>query len=281
MRIVKMRYWTPSSLKKAYRKLKRVISRTILENSILFISEKALRVLTGDIYDEANIEVSNLDIIVGKIHRILWCKLLRKYVSTRIVNTICSVYIEDLSRHIHFTASRCFSKLDLVGIFKPTSGCGIDASFLPYMYVTDVRDLYREVIDKLWIEYQDKLWGIAVVDGDLALICKRCPLILTSRRTYVKGAVNVGPLVNIISRSFLRKFFLKSMTITYYAGHRLPPKFLFLISRKIRRYMSNRYGMTLLENVACLEAEDYRSITWSSLIETTNVPMIYVRVSKG
>lgn len=281
VRIVKTKYWTPTDPHNAYRKLRKIINNTILDKSLLFISEKALKVLTGDIYDEARLSVKNVDILAGKIHRIVWCRLLRKYVNWKILNTICNVHIEDISRHIHFTISRCISKLDFISIFKPTSGCGIDASFLPYMYVTDVQDSYVNIIKKLWLDYRHRLWGIVIVDGDLSLICKRGHLILTSRRTYVKGTMNVGPLVNVLSRSFLRKFFLKSMTVVYYVGYSIPPKLIFLLSRRARKYMYNRYGMTLLENVMCLEAENYKTITWSSLINTTNVPMVYIRVSKG
>ncbi len=280
IRLVKTRYWTPKKLDSAIKYLSRIIERNYIRNSILFISEKALRVLTGDIYDESRISTSLLDILFTRIHKFVWCRIFRNYVRENILNTICSVRDEDLAKHLHFTVARCCVK-SVLSCLKPTSGCGIDASYLPYMYVTDLEDRYVQVVNNLWSRYCNKLLAIVVVDSDLSLVERKGSIILTSRPTYVKNVINVGFLTYIISKSFLRKFFIKTMTVTYYVGKINDSRTFFILSKFLRRYMYNRYGMTLLEQVMCFEAVDYTGITWNMLLQTVNYPMAFVKISKG
>jgi len=280
---VKTGYWTPRRLESAYSFLYRLTLRGVERTSrpvLIVLSEKPLRVLLGHIYDEGVVKISLLSrILTWLVYYCAWCGVLRKILPRR-MSPLCQVPLDDIARHKRYVATQCLT--DILSLLKPFSECGVDVSMLPYTYALRVRDDFRPVIDRLYQDLRSRaggrIIGIAVVDSDFTLIPRRLRSIaLTSRKVYVSGAVNLGFITYLLGRvRSLRRAFIKTPTLVYYTGRRLSLYTLLLLLKRVHRYLRSVYGLNILENAVCLEANSYKTITWSMLSNTVNYPLILV-----
>ncbi len=276
---IKSKYWKPrKDVQNLYKKIYKKVHRFVNRHSIVFISEKALLVACGLIYDEGLIKVRFVDILNVKIFKTFWCSIFRRFLRDFIFESLCLVKDEDLARHIHLCSS--LFNFNILSLLKPVSTYGVDASLLPYLYVTYPNPNNYGIVIDIVNRLSDKLrcLGVCVIDSDVSLIHKKFKIVLTSRPVYIKNCINLGILTYLLSKSPFRKFFIRCPTVTY-AVSKLGVHYLFSMGRIVEKYIKSIPVRTVIETYRYVGATSYTDITWSQLCKLIpHYPVVIIRL---
>ncbi len=255
---ISSRYWIPIGPSGTVGRICKILKGRVSKRSIVIISEKALLISCGYIYDEKTININTLSRNIVKVYRAFWCNLLKNLLKDFVYESICNVRLDDISRHAILCSRVC--KLNILSLLKPVSTCGVDASGLPYYYVTYPCADYRDIINKIYRKLNPR--AIIVADSDVSLIVRKLRIVLTSRPVFVRSCINLGVVTYILSR-LRSRLFVKCPTMTYIVGDKSLSTYRgFLILRKVERFRKACYGRSVTEMSRLLGSRDYTSVTW-------------------
>lgn len=167
-------------------------------------------------------------------------------------------------------------------VLKPVSEAGIDATNLPYRYVSlPVRE-----VDRIAVEIRERLVGstgfdlnVLVVDSDKTFKPKNVEgLAIATRPSKVRGVVDLGALAYLLGRK-LRRMFVEYPTPVAYSGVWVGLKLILRVSKHADAAQGYGAGTNLLEAVRNLGRADLTSVRWVDLMRTRQYPAVVVRVS--
>lgn len=270
-------YWYPGTdyLASLVIKLKRIIN----DGDILVLSEKALSVALGNIYDESSIPSDPLTSLLAKaVNDILWLRCLRKlFKDPRTPLMLSRLPKEALVKH----KKLALKVGGLKHFLKPLSECGIDTSNLPYSYVSlplsKANEEARRIREGI-LKETGKLVNVLIIDTDRAFLLNglRCIAIAT-RPSWVRGVVDLGFIGYILGRALGLKPY---PTPVAYEGTWLGLPRIMKLAKVAERAMGHGLGRNLWEMVQRLGRRSYAEVTWIDMRSSKHHPVVLVRVSR-
>ncbi len=272
-----MRFWRPGTSI-----IELVISRykdLIREGDMLVFSEKALSVAEGLVYDEELVKPDCLSRLAADlVCKKLWPRLLRRLLKDPLsLRVLIETPLEDLARHKKIVLRICGPLYAL----KPFSECGIDATNLPYKYVS--LPLRRADEKARWLrrEFERELGfpvSVLISDSDGCFKPRGVKgIALASRPSSVSGIVNLGSIAYVIGKA-LKKYFLEYPTPVAYDGSWIGLEGLLKISRIVEKARGSGLGIDVVEMMRRLGADSYRDVRWRDLERIPHFPVILVRL---
>jgi len=244
------------------------------EGDVLVLSEKALAVARGLVFDESRVRPSRASMATTYLlMRVAWGYLLGPLCKLKpeTLNWLRSYPIVEGARHKQLAASLG----GLLEALKPSSEAGVDASNLPYSLVAlplrDAGSVADEVRRRLLEEVGVDL-TVVVADSDRLYHHRRLNLALTSRRASVEGGLYMGFLAFVIGRS-LRGGFTPFATPLAVAGPRLDKWVLLGLVELADRLRGYGAGRTAFEAAERLGAP-VDGVTWSMLERLAHYPAV-------
>lgn len=248
------------------------------EGDIIVLSEKALAVALGFIFDEKKIQPSKISKIFTLFWmRIVWglflaflCKL-----KPSTIRWLRSYPLEEGATHKQLT----LRVVGLIQTLKPSSEGGIDGSNLPGRLVTLPINNLKPVLDSLREKFV-KEFGVnltfMVVDSDRVYIARsKSSFIISTRKTCYKEIVYMGFLAYILGRIF-RGFFKPNATPLLVVGERIPVNEALILAEKADRVRGYGAGRTIFEM-----AENFKTsidkVTWEMLEKIKHYPIVIIR----
>lgn len=273
------KYWLPGT--DVVKEIVKVYGNTIKNNDIIVISDKALSIALGNIYDENAVNVDPMtSMMTFFTSRILWGYLLRKlFTDINTIRIVSETPIDLLAKHkklaLYYGGMRHF--------LKPLSESGIDATNLPYYYVSIPVKNVAKIIREMKQSIEGKLSAninILVVDTDSCFVPKNIKsLAIATRPSTVKGIIDLGVAAYILGKVF-RNLFEKFPTPTAYIGIQLDLYTLLRLARIGEKFRGYGIGRNIIEMVKALGMEHFRSVTWLSLRRVKHYPIIVLRFKK-
>lgn len=273
----RFRYWYPGT--DVVNEIVNKYGMYIDNGDILVLSEKALAIALGNIYDE---NVIDADIFTKTATfftmRILWGNILKfVFKNPDIVKIIKSSPLNVIAVH---------KKLGLrYGGFKhflkPISEAGIDTTNLPYKYVSlplknsfgMLNNIRMEVFRRL-----GKVVNILVIDSDKTFKPKKLRYIAFSTRiSSVKGVIDLGAYAYFVGKVF-KKYFTPYPTPVAYVGIDLSLPLILRIAKVCSKYMGSGLGRNFLEMVRNLNVEDFNKIKWIDMVKTYHYPAVLAKL---
>lgn len=274
------RYWFPGT--DVAREIINFYGNKIENGDTIIISDKALSIALGNIYDESVVDVDPMTIAMTFLtSRILWGRLLKTlFINIDTIRLMNEVPIELLAKH----KKLALSIGGLRHFLKPVSEAGIDTVNLPYYYVSIpliknidriVNEIRRSVEEKLSVNI-----NVLVIDTDRCFVPKNARSIaLSTRPSSVRGVIDLGVIAYILGKAF-RDFFERFPTPTAYSGIELDLYTLLRLARIAERFRSHGAGRNIIEMTRVLNVEHFKSITWTSLRKVKHYPIIVLRFKK-
>lgn len=274
-------YWFPGT--NIIDEITRVYGRCIRDGDILAISEKALCVSIGNIYDEDMIKrVDPITKIASKIvNKFIWGKLLKfTFPSKEVMSVIEDTPLNLVAIH---------KKLGLryggpIHFLKPYSECGIDATNLPYKYVSlPLKDAEKEA-RRIRVEIFKKLHrkvNVLIVDTDRTFKPKNLDCIaISTRPSSIHGIIDLGGLGYIIGKIFNHKF-IDYPTPVAYSG--IPMKLIEIlrITKFADKIMGYGFGRNILDMLSKLGKENFDEVKWIDMNKIKHHPAVIVRIMKS
>lgn len=270
-----MRYWKPGTniVKYIYIKYK----RDIKNGDYLVISDKAVSIAKGSIYDE-NIIKTNVSYKIAAflISRVFWGKICTSPFSTDIINILRNTPLELLAKH---------KKLSLyIGgikhLIKPVSEAGIDTTNLPYTYVSipmkSIQHIANEIKQKLDIKLKVTI-NILIIDSDKSYRPRFLNNIAFSTRpSYIKGIIDLGGIAYFMGKKY-RKYFVEYPTPVAYSGRWPGLNKLLTISQIAERAMGHGIGRNILEMMRKLKIKNFEELGWRHMLSTKHYPVILIK----
>ncbi|MEM4867266.1 MAG: coenzyme F420-0:L-glutamate ligase [Ignisphaera sp.] len=251
-----------------------------IENGdILVISEKALSIALGNIYDE---EIIHVDIITKLFTfmtvKILWTKLLRSLLKSQdILSILDNTSIKVLGAH----KKLALRYGGLKHFLKPVSEAGIDTTNLPYSYVSLPLLNIDHVLNKIQIEiYRNlkKYVNILVIDTDKTYRMKYLKnVVFATRFSTIKGVIDLGFVSYILGKKF-RNLFVAYPTPIAYKGIRLSLHLILYIAKFVEKFMGHGLGRTAVEMLMNLNKRDFKDIKWIDMNKVKHYPVILVKL---
>lgn len=269
---IKTSLWRPGS--DAIGELIHRIKGMVGEGDVLVLSEKALSVAKGLVFDEASIKPSRLSkVYTYLLMRWIWgcllgplCKL-----KPQTLSWIRGYMIKEGARHKQLAVKVG----GLLEALKPSSEAGIDASNLPFSLVAlpldDAKAAAKEVRGRLMKEVGVDV-TVVVADSDRLYQHRRLDFALTSRRTSVKVGIYMGPLSFIVGRVF-RGSFTPLATPLAMDGPPLNKWLLLGLAEAADRVRGFGAGRTAFD-VARRLGTPVDGITWSMLERVPHYPAV-------
>ena len=272
---IKCEYWKPGTdiIKYLCSKLK----GRIKNGDIIVLSEKALATALGAIVDESKIKPSTFSkIMVFLLMRILWGYILG------ILTKLKKETLEWI-REYPIAEGAAHKQLALVlgGILqalKPSSEAGVDTSNLPYSYASlplnncSIAGKLREAL----LKCLEANVGLMIVDSDRTYFNQKYNIALASRKTCIKGLINLGVLSYILGRAFRRHFKPKATPISY-AGPPIPLPLMLEIAETADRVRGVGAGRTVFEMARRFNTT-LNGVTWEMLSRVNHYPIVIVRI---
>ncbi len=273
---VKCKYWKPhcnllNEINNAIDKIKCLIN----DGDIIVFSEKALSIGLGLIVDENKIKpgfsakflakfwVRKIwGFILGPLCRLSWKNLfyLRNYP------------IKEGAAHKQLAINYA----GLIQALKVWSEGGIDVTNLPYAYAALPLKNPDETAEKILKSLKlDKKIAILIVDSDKTFTFKN--IHFSSRKTCIKGLINLGPLAYIIGRIFKLKarstpIALKGIELSLEETLQVAA-----VSNKARKFGA---GRTIWDASKHFKTE-LTGITWEMLEKIPHYPIVLVKRVKA
>jgi len=276
---IKTSLWRPGF--DAIGELVRLVKGVVGEGDVLVLSEKALSVAKGLVFDEASIKPSRLSqVYTCLLMRWIWGYLLGPIckLKPQTLSWIRGYMIKEGARHKQL-AIRVGGPLEAL---KPSSEAGIDASNLPFSLVAlplnDAKAAAGEVRRRLMEEAGVDV-TVVVVDSDRLYQHRRLDFALTSRRTSVKLGVYMGPLSLIVGRVF-RGSFTPLATPLAVDGPPLNKWLLLGLAEVADRVRGFGAGRTAFDAARRLGAP-VDKVTWSMLERVPHYPAVLFKLRRS
>ncbi len=273
-----MRFWLPNTdvAREIYYKYKSLIR----DNDFIVVSDKALSVAYGYIYNEGVLKSGlTYEIATWIISRFIWGRIFTKPFSKSILYILRCIDIATLAKHKRLS-------LRIGGLkhfIKPISEAGIDTTNLPYEYASipiPKGELVR-IIDELYLEIRrlfNKRVNLLVLDSDKCYKPKLLEEVAFSTRySIVRGIIDLGGIAYFIGKYF-DKYFNEYPTPVAYKGVRLPLRMLLLISKICERSRGFGLGRNIVEVCNRLGRINLSSVRWIDLLKIKHYPVIICRV---
>jgi F420-0:gamma-glutamyl ligase-like protein len=259
--------------------LTKILKGRVKDGDIIVLSEKALAVALGFVFDEKTIKPSK----ISKIFTFLWMRIVwglflaplcRLKSST--INWIRNYPLEEGSAHKQLT----LRVVGLIQTLKPSSEGGIDGSNLPGRLVAlPIKNLKPVLINlrkKLVKELGVNL-TFMVVDSDRVYILRnrKASLIISTRKTCYKEIVYMGFLAYILGRIF-RRFFRPNATPLLVVGEKIPVNEALIMAEKADRVRGYGAGRTVFEMAENLKTS-IDKVTWEMLEKIRHYPIVVIR----
>lgn len=189
-------------------RLAQLLRRLASSGDLLVLSEKALAVAQGHVFDESSLRPSALSkLFVLLSMRVLWGFLLGPLCRLRpeTLSWIRSYPIAEGARHKQLAI-----KLGgLIEAMKPSSEAGVDASNLPLALVALPLPNPQATAEELRRALRERLGAdltVVIADSDRMYHHRRLNLALLSRRGSVEGGVYMGFIAFVVGRALRRSF---------------------------------------------------------------------------
>lgn len=275
------KYWLPGT--DAVNEVIEVYGRDIRNGDIIAISEKALSVSIGNIYDEGIIEKVDLPTKIASkiVNKFIWGKLLKyTFPSKEAARIVEETPLNLIAQH---------KKLGLrygglIHFLKPYSEFGIDATNLPYKYVSLPLRNAVEMAETIRIEIFKKLnkeVNILIVDTDRTFKPKNMDCIaISTRPSSIHGIIDLGGLGYIIGRVFNDRF-IDYPTPVAYSGKPLNLIEILRITKFADKLMGFGFGRNVLEMLSKLGKENFNEVKWIDMNKIKHHPAVIVRIVKS
>jgi F420-0:gamma-glutamyl ligase-like protein len=270
------KYWIPGTnvvdeIVKAYGKLLR-------DGDLIAISEKAICTAKGNIYDESRIvSVDPITKISSYIvNKVLWGKVLSSKLPSEAVEMIRWVPIRYVASH----KKLALKYGGLIQFLKPYSEAGIDATNLPYTYVSlPLREADREArYIKYKVERKLKIKvNILIVDTDRTFKIKGVDNIaITTRPSTIKGLIDMGGLGFIIGKIFKNKFFEEYPTPIAYKGEYMNLTDILRATKFADKLMGHGFGRDVMEMLRMVGKGSFEEIKWIDMYRIKHYPAVVI-----
>ncbi|MEM4699840.1 MAG: coenzyme F420-0:L-glutamate ligase [Candidatus Nezhaarchaeales archaeon] len=256
------------------RHLAQLLKGLASSGDVLVLSEKALAVAQGLVFDESSLRPSRLSkLLTLLLMRLVWgfflgplCRL-----KPETLGWIRSYPIAEGARHKQL-AIRLGG---LAEVLKPSSEAGVDASNLPLSLVAlplpnpqaAAEGLRRALFEELGADLT-----VVIADSDRMYHHRHLNLALMSRRGPVGGGVYLGFAAFVIGRAFRRAFTPLATPIAI-AGRRLEKWTLLGLVELADRLRGFGAGRTVFD-AARRFGVAFNSITWSMLESLPHYPAV-------
>ncbi|MCS7112163.1 MAG: coenzyme F420-0:L-glutamate ligase [Ignisphaera sp.] len=273
------RYWLPGS--DVAKEIVKIYGDLIRDGDTVVVSDKALSIALGSIYDESLMSADPVTIVMTFLtSRVVWGYLLKKlFVNVDTVRILCKTPLNLLAKHkklaLYYGGIKHF--------LKPVSESGIDTVNLPYYYVSiplrnvDVvaREIKQSIDRVLSVDV-----NILVVDTDRCYVPKHTRSIaLATRPSTVKGVIDFGVLAYVLGRVF-RSSFRRFPTPTAYVGTQLDLYTILRLARAAEKFRGYGVGRNIIESIKAFNGDGLRSLTWSALRRVKHYPALILRFKK-
>jgi len=271
------KYWIPGTnivneILKAYGKL-------LKNGDLIAISEKAICTAKGNIYDESRIiSVDPITKISSYIvNKLLWGKILSSKLPLEAVEMIRRIPIKYMAPH----KKLALKYGGLIQFLKPYSEAGIDATNLPYTYVSlPLKEADREArYIKYKIERKLKIKvNILIIDTDRTFKIKGIDNIaITTRPSTVNGLIDMGGLGFIIGKIFKNKFFEEYPTPIAYKGTYMNLTDILEATKFADKLMGHGFGRNVMEMLNKIGKRSFEEVKWSDMYRIKHYPAIVIR----
>ncbi len=243
----------------------------------LIISEKALAIAYGYIYNEDLIGVDKLTYLLTKIiTKYVWSFLLRRYLHDRTIQLLNKTPLMALAAH---------KKLALVyggflQFIKPVSEAGIDTKNLPYHYVALPLSNANYIVKVIHEEFlrMGKYVNVMIVDTDRAFRFKKINgIAISTRGSFVKGIINLGGVGYLVSK-VLRRYVTIYPTPVAYEGVRLSLPLMLMLAKKAVKIMGEGFGRDSYEMLKVLNKKDFNEVTWIDMKRIRHYPAVLLKI---
>ncbi|RLG72294.1 MAG: hypothetical protein DRO23_10650 [Thermoprotei archaeon] len=272
---VKCKYWKPGTniVKYLCKKLKNKVK----DGDIIVFSEKALATALGAIIDESEIAPSMFSkVIVFLLMRVIWGYMLG------ILTKLKKETLEWIRKYpvAEGAAHKQLALIlgGLLQVLKPSSEAGIDTSNLPYSYASlplnscSIVEKLRKTLSKCL----EANIAVMIVDSDRTYYNKKYSIALSSRKTCVKGLINLGVLSYISGRMFRAHFKPKATPVSY-AGPCMSLELMLEIAEIADKVRGVGAGRTVFEMARRFNTS-LNGVTWEMLSSINHYPIVIVRI---
>jgi len=272
------KYWFPGGnfVKEIVRNYKEYLDN----GSIIAISEKAVSIALGNIYDESTIKLDPISKYLTKfINSYLWGRVFYKLFKhgenfLQIINEIPLEYLA-----IHKKLSIKYGGVH--HFIKPYSEAGIDTTNLPYYYVSlplkNANRVVREIREDI-VKLVDKDVYVILVDSDRTFKPKHTrTLAISTRPSCVRGIIDLGGLAYIVGRVFAKKF-TEYPTPVAYNGYWLGLPRILKITKIAEKSMGCGLGRTVIEMLRNLSKSSFSEVKWVDMSRIKHYPAVVVKI---
>ena len=276
---LRSKIWRPKTDFK--NKIVEMVRGVALDGDYVVVSEKALSVALGFLYDESSIKSDPYSEIVTYLTtRVLWGLLLGRVckLSPETLLLLRSYPLANGARH----KKLALRVGGLLQALKPTSEAGIDTTNIPGYLVSLPLEEPFEVAREIREHISEKLKAdvrVVIADSDKCYRFKPLPkLILTSRKTEMPSSMNMGFLSFLVARA-LNRLFSPYATPLGFSPRDIDLEELLIVSELADRARGPGAGRTLLEVERRLGVKA-SEVMWEALDSFPHYPVVVVKKVK-
>ncbi|MEM4887830.1 MAG: coenzyme F420-0:L-glutamate ligase [Thermosphaera sp.] len=255
----------------------------LVEKSIVAISEKAISVALGNIYDESLIKPDPISKCFTKIvNAYLWGRVLYKLFrhSEEFLEILQEIPLDYLTSHKKLSVVYG----GLIHFIKPYSEAGIDTTNLPYYYVSlplkNADKVARSIREDL-IRSVNKNVQVLVLDSDRTFKPKSISnLAISTRPSFVDGIIDLGGLGYLLGRLF-PKSFTEYPTPVAYDGEWLGLPQLLKISKIAEKSMGHGLGRTAIQMLKNIGRRSFNEVKWRDMSKIKHYPVLILTINKS
>ncbi len=270
-------YWYPGT--NAVKKLIHEYYKMVNNGDFLIISEKALAIAYGHIYDESLIRTDKITYILTLIlNKYVWGYILSRYIGVKTQQLLVNMPTELIARHKKLALKYGGFK----HFIKPVSEAGIDTKNLPYQYVALPLSNADKIAQMIYSEFlkHGKKVNILIIDTDRAFKPRRLnSIVFSTRKSFIKGIVDLGGFGYIIGR-MLRGFFKVYPTPVAYYGDYVDLKTILRLSKVAKRTIGEGFGINAYDMLRRLNKKSFDEITWADMNKITHHPAVLIKIIK-
>jgi len=252
------------------------------DRSIIVITEKAVSIALGNIYDESVIKPEPISKYFTKtINSHLWghifYRLFRR--GEDFLQITGEIPLECLAAHKKLSVKYG----GLLHFIKPYSEAGIDTTNLPYYYVSlplrNADKIAREIREEI-VKLVGKDVYILLVDTDRTFKPRHISsLAISTRPSYVKGIIDLGGLGYILGRLFAEKF-TEYPTPVAYDGYWLGLPRILKVAKIAEKSMGHGLGRTAIEMLRNLGKSSFDNVRWVDMNRIKHYPAVVIKIEK-
>ncbi|MEM1642907.1 MAG: coenzyme F420-0:L-glutamate ligase [Desulfurococcaceae archaeon] len=269
------KYWYPGT--NVANEIARAYGTLIKPGDLIAVSEKALCASKGLLYDEGVIHPDLFTKFAAYVvNRVIWGRLLRGLFNEETQRFL-------LKAPLNYIASHKKLSLKLGGLkhfIKPLSEAGIDATNLPYTYVSlpiknaskEAEILREDLVKLLKINVE-----VLIVDSDRTFkLRKFANLAIATRPSSIRGIIDLGGVAYFIGKT-LKKLFVEYPTPIAYTGKWIGLTNILKVTRLADKLMGYGLGRNVLEMVSNLGRESFSEVLWTDMNKVRHYPSVLFR----